>query len=415
MSGGLADWVGEHGIAGTTLDPYAPLDDLEPLRDLIGGARVVAIGENQHHIREFYLLRHRLLRFLVERCGFTGYALEAPYTEGQVVDAWVRGSPGTAVEVAAAGVALDLGACQEFHDLLTWLRTYNESAATPVWYAGVDLPGSLGSPRPALDAVAEYLRTVDPSALPLVDRARALVSAYYGSSLEVLERYTTLDSADRDAVTALLSQLLDRLEVLGGHGYERAHATATHHLRGAWRVDLTHRAYSEAGMLAASATRDAFLAESVLRLLAAGGPDTRIVVACHNWHIQRTVVHEDGQRIRPQGYHLAEALGPDYLAIAATGGYGRTTVAGLGSDGPLFRAAPLPLPETGSIEAELADAVAAVTFADLRAARTAVAAPESVRGLRMADYFLDLPVLEAFDAVAYVPRIGPTDYAATGP
>jgi erythromycin esterase len=32
---------------------------------------VVGIGESAHYVREFYLLRHRLLRFLVQRCGFT--------------------------------------------------------------------------------------------------------------------------------------------------------------------------------------------------------------------------------------------------------------------------------------------------------------------------------------------------------
>jgi erythromycin esterase len=32
---------------------------------------VVGIGESAHYVREFYLLRHRLLRFLVQWCGFT--------------------------------------------------------------------------------------------------------------------------------------------------------------------------------------------------------------------------------------------------------------------------------------------------------------------------------------------------------
>ena len=53
-----------------TLDPAAPLDDLEWLDEAIGDARVVAIGESAHGIREFYQLRHRLLRYLVERHGF---------------------------------------------------------------------------------------------------------------------------------------------------------------------------------------------------------------------------------------------------------------------------------------------------------------------------------------------------------
>jgi erythromycin esterase len=91
----FADWARDYATAADSLDPRAPLDDLEPLREVIGDARVVAIGESAHYVREFYLLRHRLLRFLAERLGFTVYALEAPFTEAHAIDAWVQGGPGT--------------------------------------------------------------------------------------------------------------------------------------------------------------------------------------------------------------------------------------------------------------------------------------------------------------------------------
>jgi erythromycin esterase len=47
-----------------------PLDDLSHLAELIGGAHVVAIGESNHYIREFGLLRERVLRFLATELGF---------------------------------------------------------------------------------------------------------------------------------------------------------------------------------------------------------------------------------------------------------------------------------------------------------------------------------------------------------
>ncbi|MFD0472221.1 hypothetical protein ACFQ0B_30910 [Nonomuraea thailandensis] len=66
-----------------TLDPAAALNDLEWLDDAIGDARVVAIGESAHYNRETYELRHRLLRYLVERHGFGAYAMETGFTEGR--------------------------------------------------------------------------------------------------------------------------------------------------------------------------------------------------------------------------------------------------------------------------------------------------------------------------------------------
>ncbi|WP_227979454.1 hypothetical protein [Nocardia spumae] len=67
----LAEWLRGHAVPLTRLDPDGPLDDLEPLGEIIGGARVVAIGESSHFITEFERMRRRILRFLVERCGFT--------------------------------------------------------------------------------------------------------------------------------------------------------------------------------------------------------------------------------------------------------------------------------------------------------------------------------------------------------
>jgi erythromycin esterase len=67
----FTDWLRERAVPFAHLDPQAPLDDLSPLRGIIGDARVVAIGEHSHFIDEFALLRRRILRFLVERCGFT--------------------------------------------------------------------------------------------------------------------------------------------------------------------------------------------------------------------------------------------------------------------------------------------------------------------------------------------------------
>jgi erythromycin esterase-like protein len=94
----FADWVRDHATAADSLDSRAPLHDLQPVREMIGDARIVAIGENAHYVREFYLPRHCLLRFLAEHCGFTVYALAVPFTEAHAIDAWSQGGPGTVGE-----------------------------------------------------------------------------------------------------------------------------------------------------------------------------------------------------------------------------------------------------------------------------------------------------------------------------
>ncbi|MFI6633830.1 erythromycin esterase family protein [Nonomuraea fuscirosea] len=399
-----------------TLDFQAPVDDLEPLRDIVGGAQVVALGESSHHIREFYQVRHRILRFLVERCGFEVYALEAPFTQGQVLDSWVQGGPGTVEQAAAEGIALSLGQCREMHETLRWIREHNRAAAgPPLRCVGTDLPGSAASPLPALEELAGYLRWAAPEALPVLEEAVRVVRRFDDPVVfAALGRYENIDPGQRDVLTGALSRLMAHMRRLAlvqrarGHGAE--HETAMWHLRGAWYLDHLHRANAAEGFESASTFRDVYMAESVLRLVEGGA---RVVLAAHNWHIQRTPTMDSQERLLlPAGVHLAAALGDGYRAIGVTSSLGRTTV--LGEPTPqrpqgAWYGAPLPPPAEGSIEAAFStDRL--WTLADLRAARPQIHDAASFRHSRMADYFLDLPVFEAFDAIAHVSRTTGTDH-----
>jgi erythromycin esterase len=412
----FADWVGDRASALDSLDFQFPMDDLEPLRDIVGGARVVALGESSHHIREFYQVRHRILRFLVERCGFEVYALEAPVTQGQVLDTWVQGGPGTVEQVAADGIALSLGQCQEMHQVLTWMRERNRTAAGPsLRCVGTDLPGAAASPLPALEEVAGYLRWAAPEALPVLEEAVSVVRRFHDPAIfAVLGRYQALDRGEQDVLTGALSRLMAHMQrmalVQRAHGHGAEHDTAMWHLRGAWYLDQLHRANATEGFESASTFRDVYMAESVLRLLEGG---TRVVLAAHNWHIQRTPATDSQEKLLlPTGAHLAAALGDDYRAIGVTSSLGRTTT--LGEPTPerpqgAWYDAPLPPLAEGSIEAAFpTDRL--WTLADLRAARPHIHGAASFRHSRMADYFLDLPVFEAFDAIAHVSRTTGTDH-----
>ncbi|MFB4270625.1 erythromycin esterase family protein [Nonomuraea sp. GTA35] len=415
----FAGWAGDHALALDTLDSRLAVDDLEPLRDIVGGARVVALGESSHHIREFYQVRHRILRFLVERCGFEVYALEAPFTQGQVLDGWVRGGPGTVEQVAADGIALSLGRCREMHETLTWMRERNlTAAAPPLRCLGTDLSGAAGSPLPALEEVAGYVRRAAPEALAALDQAVSVARRFHDpATITALGRYQSLGPGEQDLLTSALSLLMGHLQRLAlvqrarGHGAE--HDTAMWHLRGAWYLDQLHRANAREGFESASTFRDVYMAESVLRLLEGG---TRVVLAAHNWHIQRTpAADSQGNPLLPAGVHLAAALGDDYRAIGVTSSLGRTTT--LGEPTPerpqgAWYDAPLPPPAEGSIEAAFpTDRL--WTLADLRAARPHIDDAASFQHSRMSDYFLDMPVFEAFDAIAHVSRTTGTDHVLT--
>jgi len=177
-------WLREHAISLASLDPDAALDDLEPLKELVGDARVVAVGENAHFIHEFALARRRILRFLVERCGFTIVAFEHGFSEGFALDAWAQGNgPDDEFDRLTAGT-IPLGV----EEPLRWLRHHNRTSVHPVRFAGIDIPAAGGSLLPALTPLADYLRAVDPEALPRLDTATQIAKRFAGTSMALAAR-----------------------------------------------------------------------------------------------------------------------------------------------------------------------------------------------------------------------------------
>jgi erythromycin esterase len=99
------------------------------------------------------------------------------------------------------------------------------------------------------------------------------------------------------------------------------------------------------------------------------------------------------------------------VAIAATSKAGRTARIQPNPEHPegfeiLDRALP-PLVQ-GSVEAVFAAEVP-VTVADLRAARSGIHDAEYFGRMRMEDYFMDVSVFDAFDAVASIPQTSCTE------
>jgi erythromycin esterase len=350
-----------------TLDPAAPLDDLEPLAGLIGDARVVALGESAHHVREYHLLRHRLVRFLVERMGFTALVLESGFSEGLAVTSW--DGAGRFPENA---LTYRFGRNAEMRDLLTWARRHD------VAYYGLDLPGDLASMAPALDHLAAFEN------LDSVRRhAGTFASAY---TMPALAAYRAMPPEDRDELTVRLAELSARFAVR-----HRDEPEARHELRLLVLLDQMLRAQA-AGDFGLN-VRDAAMAETVAWVRGRG--HERVIVAAANTHIQRVF-----PGLTVLGSHLSAELGEGYLAIGLTAKAGVTPTRRPAPDAPAGAetvTVTLAPPVGDSVEATLGFEIADLRDGHLKPAR-----------MRLLDTYLEVPVAEAFDLMACIPEITPT-------
>lgn len=329
--------------------------------DLVGDARIVAIGENNHHIHEFGVIRHQLLRRLKAK-GFRTLGFESGFAEGAKVDAWLRGGAGDVAEIGRDGFTFGLGDSPEMHEMLTWLRTQD------IRYSGLDVPGSGGSPVNALAAIDSPLA-----------RQAIEATAPYSALNSALVPYDKLSETATVALTKLRDSLDDPREI--------------HLATGALRLDayLKEIAAMMAGKPIAGASRDRYMAESVQYL----DQGQKIVVMVHNGHLQRVPFQiMPGHSTPSAGTYLAERYGDEYFALALTGASGTTT--GLANDesarlGFRMYEQALGEPVEGSLEAELGDADTVTDLATSKATK-----------IRHAHLWSEVEVSRAFDAAIHL-------------
>lgn len=202
----IIELIDQHATAFDSVDD-APLG---PLLERIGDARVVLLGEATHGTSEFYAMRDRITRALVEQKGFDIVAVEADWPDAASYDRYVRGVDLESSDKPFRRFPQWMWRNRETFDLLSWLRGHNAQIDDPterVGFFGLDVYSLYRS----IAAVLRYLGEVDDEAAELARRRYDCFEgfddepqAYGAATVRGL-----IDSCEEDAV-AMLSDLLDQ-------------------------------------------------------------------------------------------------------------------------------------------------------------------------------------------------------------
>lgn len=116
--------------------------------------RVLAMGEPAHGLAPILERRNAWVRALVRDHGFTAVGLETGFAEARLLNAFVAGGEGSAVEAARRGFTWGFGNFPQNVALLEWLRAHNQAVSIRrrvlCFGADLSLAGPAGSwPTPA--------------------------------------------------------------------------------------------------------------------------------------------------------------------------------------------------------------------------------------------------------------------------
>jgi erythromycin esterase len=310
--------------------------DLEPLRQAIGGRRIVLLGENSHGDGAAFGAKSRLIKFLHERMGFDVLAFESGFYD--VHRAWADlragGDPQAAV---STGVDAIWSACRQTQPLWSYIAARSKTER-PLELCGFDMQFTGTASRDhLLKDLGDYLSK---AALPADIRgasARTMEALdlvlndpnYMWNGSPFKKVSAGYPAAVLTAVRALAESLVSLRPAAGEAAVERDFwveclRSSAAFLEMSWGVDA--QALEKAAREWAVNLRDRQMAENLVWLAQGAYPGRKIIVWAATSHIirNRQALMKGEDDLVLMGDRIDPVLGPEIYALGFTPYEGRS-------------------------------------------------------------------------------------------
>jgi erythromycin esterase-like protein len=332
--------------------PLQDTDDLDPLLERIGGARLVLLGEASHGTSDYYQWRAEISKRLILEKGFSFIAVEGDWPDCYRLNRYVKGSSGSGRDAFDALETFQrwptwMWANMEIAEFAEWMRSHNETLPPEkkAGFFGLDVYSLWES----LYAVMEFLeKRGDDEGTRLAKEAFHCFEPYDEDvqSYAAATRFISATCED-EAVELLMSIRRNAPEYFEDdpEAYFNAEQNALVLKNGEHYYRMMVRGGSSSWNV-----RDYHMAETLDRLMKFHGPDAKGIVWEHNTHIgdaratdmARAGMVNVGQLIRERHSNLG-------VALVGFGSFRGGVIAGREWGAPMMRM-PVPPAREGSWE-----------------------------------------------------------------
>lgn len=298
-----------------SIDPSATDGDMQALEHIVGDAVLVCLGESRHDIHEQFLLKDRMIRFLVREMGFRAFVLEASLPYCSRINEHILNEKGDLDSLMADMPGWFLWDTREMKSILEWLRRFNQDQQPEdrVHFYGIDIV----APGLALSMISDYLQEVDPatfSTIQEMDLGRELiVDEFWPASME---NHAGLDQERSKALRSNYAELGKLIEK-GREAFIRRSSAESYE----WILQLSrsalaaNRMFTAPDRLEGGLIRDRAMAGNTLWVM---GREDRTIVWAHNVHIAKssfTMSMMPEASIAGMGQLLSDSLGRGMRSI----------------------------------------------------------------------------------------------------
>ncbi|MDP2159823.1 MAG: erythromycin esterase family protein [Flavobacterium sp.] len=302
----VLEWINSNAIPIEDVNPNSPLlifDQKAP--QLFKDAQLFGFGEASHHSKEFFDLKTKFFKYLVEHKGVTVFMMEESYQAEKGINEWISGGKGNRLSVVE-NFTIAPWYCNEVVDLLEWMRNYNQGKPkeAQIRFYGIDSQDGKGLAAEIRAFINKHEIDVTASLLEAADACEARLYHVKNNKTWALEQLQKLDALEQQIVEHQKKSLSDASEtyapVLRTLQYLKNY---TLYLQNP-KTDV----------------RDEQMFKNALWLMNTVEKDSKVFIWAHNEHINKK---GHSNHIINLGYLLKKEYGSKYYCVGFDFGTGK--------------------------------------------------------------------------------------------
>jgi erythromycin esterase len=318
--------------------PLAGANDIEPLMNRIGNARIVMLGEASHGTHEYYTWRTIISKRLITEKSFNCIAVEGDWPDCYRLNRFIKGygqPHSTAFDLLHSFNRWPtwMWANWEIIGLIEWLKNYNEGRREEekAGFHGLDVYSLWES----MESIIQYLEKTDPASLEIAKEAFACFEPFgkEGSSYARATRF--VPELCENEVVDLLKQIQERSSSYNSD--DESVFSAEQNARIAVNAEKYYRTMIRGGAESWN-IRDRHMSDTIDHLLDFYGNNSKIIVWAHNTHIgdaRATDMTEDGM------FNIGELARAEHaekgVVLVGFGSYKGSVVGGRSWGAPMLK------------------------------------------------------------------------------
>ena len=274
--------------------------------DVVAQARMVGLGEATHGTREFFQMKDRAFRYLVEKHNFQAFGFEADYAESIFINKYIQTGVGNIELIMKNRMHFWTWRTEEVRELYEWMLEYNSvPERTQIQYFGYDCQAYKWQPV----LLELYLQPLDEELQQRIERVLYEIEqaddvSYYNTSQAQVDAWK--DSLD--ILEQAFEEKRDEFTPVTGVFDFEVHKHLLTNVKQVLQVG-----YAIAISDNSVNYRDKYMAENALWFADMMGEGVKVCVWAHNAHVARNPLYGGGGAM---GYRLKQALGPEYQVVA---------------------------------------------------------------------------------------------------